>query len=238
MMSIFDWRVIVANFPFLMQGLLTTAKLAAVSIAGGLVLGTLVGMARLSPRKWLYYPATLFVFLLRSIPLILVIFWFYFLVPIISGRPLGNFLSAAIAFIVFEAAHFAEIVRAGIQSIRVGQKQAGLSSGLTGLQTFIHILLPQALRNMLPSLLTQSIVIFQDTSLAYVIGLQDFLTATSIVDAREVRSLELYLFAALVYFIVCSGLSRLARNWETKRSKKNDRNKGLKQMVWVTPGSR
>jgi glutamate/aspartate transport system permease protein len=235
-MSVFDWRVIVANMPFLMRGLLTSVELAVVSIAGGLVLGTLVGLARLSPRKWLYYPASVFVFLLRSIPLILVIFWFYFLVPIISGRPMGNFLSAAIAFIVFEAAHFAEIVRAGIQSIRVGQKQAGLSSGLSGFQTFMYILLPQALRNMLPSLLTQSIVIFQDTSLAYVIGLQDFLTATSIVDAREVRSLELYLFAALVYFLVCSLMSRIARRWESKRSKNNDRNKRIKQVVWAAPG--
>lgn len=235
-MQIFDWRVIVSNLPFLMRGLLMSVKLAVVSIAGGMVLGTLVGMARLSSRKWLYYPATAFVFLLRSIPLILVIFWFYFLVPIITGRPLGSFLSAAIAFIIFEAAHFAEIVRAGIQSIRVGQKQAGLSSGLSELQTFNHILLPQALRNMLPSLLTQSIVIFQDTSLAYVIGLQDFLTATSIVDAREVRSLELYLFAALIYFLVCLGMSRIAGRWEMKRSDKDDRDKRIKQVVWAEPG--
>jgi glutamate/aspartate transport system permease protein len=236
MLNMFDWRVIAANFPFLMQGLFMSLKLAAVSIVGGMLLGTLVGMARLSTRKWLYYPATLFVFVLRSIPLILVIFWFYFLVPIISGRPMGNFLSACIAFIVFEAAHFAEIVRAGIQSIRVGQKQAGLSSGLSLLQTFLHILLPQALRSMLPSLLTQCIVIFQDTSLAYVIGLQDFLTATSIVDAREVRSLELYLFAALVYFLVCYLMSSVVRNWETKRSTKNDRNKRTEQMVRVAAG--
>lgn len=216
-MAIFDYQVIVENLPFLMRGLITTFQLALIGISGGLALGILVGMARLSSRPYIYYPATVFVNFLRSIPLILVIFWFYFLVPIIAGRPLGDFLSASIAFIVFEASYFAEIIRAGIQSIPKGQMQAALSTGLDYKQTMRYIIIPQALRNMIPSLLTQSVIIFQDTSLAYVIGLKEFLRSASIVDAREVRSLELYTFVGIVYFIFCFTMSYFTKKWEAKK---------------------
>jgi len=216
-MAIFDYKVIVDNLPFLMRGLITTFQLALIGISGGLALGILVGMARLSSRPYIYYPATLFVNFLRSIPLILVIFWFYFLVPIIAGRPLGDFLSASVAFIVFEASYFAEIIRAGIQSIPKGQMQAALSTGLDYKQTMRHIIIPQALRNMIPSLLTQSVIIFQDTSLAYVIGLKEFLRSASVVDAREVRSLELYTFVGIVYFIFCFTMSYFTKKWEAKK---------------------
>lgn len=216
-MAIFDYQVIIDNLPFLMRGLITTFQLALIGISGGLALGIVVGMARLSSRPLIYYPATLFVNFLRSIPLILVIFWFYFLVPIIAGRPLGDFLSASIAFIVFEASYFAEIIRAGIQSIPKGQMQAALSTALDYKQTMRYIIIPQALRNMIPSLLTQSVIIFQDTSLAYVIGLKEFLRSASIVDAREVRSLELYTFVGIVYFIFCFTMSYFAKKWEAKK---------------------
>ncbi|MGQ9693108.1 MAG: amino acid ABC transporter permease [Thermodesulfobacteriota bacterium] len=216
-MAIFDYQVIVDNLSFLMRGLITTFQLALIGISGGLVLGILVGMARLSSLPYIYYPATVFVNFLRSIPLILVIFWFYFLVPIIAGRPLGDFLSASIAFIVFEASYFAEIIRAGIQSIPKGQMQAALSTGLDYKQTMRHIIIPQALRNMVPSLLTQSVIIFQDTSLAYVIGLKEFLRSASIIDAREVRSLELYTFVGLVYFIFCFTMSYFTKKWEGQK---------------------
>ncbi len=216
-MAIFDYQVILDNLPFLMRGLITTFQLALIGISGGLALGILVGMGRLSSRPYVYYPATVFVNFLRSIPLILVIFWFYFLVPIIAGRPLGDFLSASIAFIVFEASYFAEIIRAGIQSIPKGQMQAALSTGLDYKQTMCYIIIPQALRNMIPSLLTQSVIIFQDTSLAYVIGLKEFLRSASIVDAREVRSLELYTFVGIVYFIFCFTMSYFTKKWEAKK---------------------
>ncbi len=216
-MTVFDYKVIVDNLPFLMRGLITTFQLALIGISGGLALGILVGMARLSSRPYIYYPATVFVNFLRSIPLILVIFWFYFLVPIIAGRPLGDFLSASVAFIVFEASYFAEIIRAGIQSIPKGQMQAALSTGLDYKQTMRYIIIPQALRNMIPSLLTQSVIIFQDTSLAYVIGLKEFLRSASIVDAREVRSLELYTFVGIVYFIFCFTMSYFTKKWEAKK---------------------
>jgi glutamate/aspartate transport system permease protein len=216
-MSAFDFKVIVDNFSFLMSGLLTTFQLAIIAISGGLVLGILVGMARLSSRPYVYYPATFFVNFLRSLPLILVIFWFYFLVPILAGRPLGDFLSASIAFIVFEATYFAEIIRAGIQSIPKGQMQAAYSTALNYRQMMGYVVVPQAMKNMIPSLLTQSVIIFQDTSLAYVIGLKEFLRSGSIVDAREVRSLEIYAFVGIVYFLICFAMSTFTKRWEAKK---------------------
>ncbi|MFO8088436.1 MAG: amino acid ABC transporter permease [Desulfatiglandaceae bacterium] len=212
-----DWVVIQNNLSFLMQGLVTTFQLALVAISGGLLLGILVGMARLSSIKIIYYPATAFVNLMRSLPLILVIFWFYFLVPVIAGRPMGDFFSACVAFVVFEAAYFAEIVRAGIQSISAGQMQAAYSTGFDYRNTMRYIIVPQALRNMVPSLLTQAVVVFQDTSLAYVIGLKEFLRSASIVDAREMRSLELYAFVGVVYFLVCFAMSKFSKRLEAKR---------------------
>ena len=199
-----DWAVIPRNLHFLLGGLVLTFELAAFSLAGGFLLGMLMGLGRLSSRKWIYYPATLYVNFFRSLPLILVIFWFYFMVPFIIGRPLGDFFSAIVAFIAFEAAYFAEIFRAGIQSIPQGQVMAGYSTGLGYFSTMRHIVLPQALRNMVPPIVTQCVIIFQDTSLAYVIGLKEFLRRTSLVDARELRSMELYLFAGFVYLVFCS----------------------------------
>lgn len=216
-MSAFDWRVIYENLPFLMRGLFTTFQLAILAIVGGLILGTLVGMTRMSSKRYIYYPATVYVNVLRSIPLILVIFWFYFLVPILVGRPLGDFLSASVAFIVFEASYFAEIIRAGIQSIPKGQMEAAYSTGLSYGKSMRYVIIPQALKNMVPSLLTQAVIIFQDTSLAFVIGLREFLRSANVVDAREVRSVELYTFVGVVYFIICYLMSVQSKRWEAKR---------------------
>lgn len=200
-----------------MGGLVTTLELALIAIAGGLALGTLVGMGRLSKLKSIYYPATLFVNLMRTQPLILVIFWFYFLMPLILGRPIGGFASAVIAFTIFEASYFAEIIRAGIQSISKGQMDAAYSTGFTYWQAMRYFIIPQALKNMMPSLITQAVVVFQDTSLAYVIGLREFLRSANVVDAREMRSVELYFFVGLVYFIVCFSMSRVCKRLELKK---------------------
>ncbi len=214
-----DWSVIPRNFDFLMGGLVVTFQLAAISLIGGLLLGIILGLARISSNRLIYYPATVYIHFFRSQPLILVIFWFYFFVPIIFGKPMGAFLSAVIGFIAFEAAYFAEIIRGGIQSIPNGQVQAAYSTGMRYHQVMINVVLPQALKNMVPSLITQSIVLLQDTSLAYVIGLREFLRRVSLVDSREVRSIELYLFAAIVYLIICFVLSILARRLEHKTQK-------------------
>lgn len=200
-----------------MGGLVTTFELALIAIAGGLTLGILVGMSRLSSIKPIYYTASLFVNLMRTQPLLLVIFWFYFLMPLVLGRPIGDFTSASIAFIIFEASYFAEIIRAGIQSISKGQVEAAYSTGFTYWQAMRYFIIPQALRNMMPSLITQGVVVFQDTSLAYVIGLREFLRSANVVDAREMRSVELYLFVGFVYFIVCFSMSRVCKKMELKR---------------------
>jgi len=212
-----DWGVISRNIYFLLGGLGLTFQLAIIAIAGGLLLGIIVGLGRTSSKRWIYWPATLYVNFFRSLPLILVIFWFYFLMPFIIGRPLGDFLSAIIAFVIFESSYMAEIVRAGIGSIREGQVMAGYSTGLNYSRTMRHIIIPQALRNMVPSLVTQCVIIFQDTSLAYVIGLKEFLRRTALVDATQFRSIELYSFAAVVYLVFCFAGSMASRRLEKRK---------------------
>ncbi|MBW1778740.1 MAG: amino acid ABC transporter permease, partial [Deltaproteobacteria bacterium] len=200
------WR----NIGFLMGGFGVTLQLTSFALAGGIALGALVGLGRIAKNRWIYGAVTLYVNFIRNIPLILVIFWFYFVMPIIVGRPLNPFLSAVISFIVFEATYFGEIFRAGYQSISRDLTAAAYSTGLNYIQTARYILVPIAFRRMLPSLITQSIVTFQDTSLAFVIGLQEFVRRTSIVDNLEVRSIQLFGFVAIVFFIFCFVGSRIS----------------------------
>ena len=204
------------NLAFLMGGFLVPLELTLFALLGGIVLGALVGLGRISRRPWIYYPVTLYVNFLRNIPLILVIFWFYFVMPIIAGRPLDPFTSAVISFIIFEATYFGEIFRAGYQSISRDLSAAAFSTGMTYAQTARFILVPIAFRRMLPSLITQSIVTFQDTSLAFVIGLQEFVRRASIVDNLEVRSIQLFGFVAVVFFIFCFIGSKISRHFEEK----------------------
>ncbi|MDD2603577.1 MAG: amino acid ABC transporter permease [Desulfobacteraceae bacterium] len=214
-----DTGVIIRNFGFMMGGLGLTLQLAAITIVGGLILGILLALARLSSRFWLYWPATAYIHFFRGLPLILVIFWLYFLFPVITGKPVNAYVAAIVSFVVFEAAYFAEIVRAGIQSIPRGQTMAARASGLSARDTAMYVILPQALRNMVPALVTQAVVIFQDTSLGYVIGLREFLRRVNLVDAREARSVELYLFAGLVYFAICSAGSLASQRLEKGRQR-------------------
>lgn len=213
--------VIGRNFVFLMGGLLTTFELAIFALAGGIGLGMLVGLARLSKNPWIYYPITAYVNLLRNIPLILVIFWFYFVMPVIIGEAMAPFPAAVIAFIIFEATYFGEIFRAGYQTISKDLTAAAYSTGMTYSQTARYILIPIAFKRMAPSLITQSIVTFQDTSLAFVIGLTELVRRSSIVDNMEVRSIELYGFAAFVYFIVCYTGSQISLYYENKAREVN-----------------
>ncbi|MEO6928803.1 MAG: ABC transporter permease subunit [Casimicrobiaceae bacterium] len=215
-MGDFDYGVIERSLSYLFfDGMAFTLKLTVMAAAGGIVFGTLLAMMRLSSHRWLSMPATAYVNLMRSIPLLLVIFWFYFLVPYIggwitgSGRPMqvGAFLSSVVTFMMFEAAYYSEIMRAGIQSIARGQVWAGYALGLNYWQSMKEIVLPQAFRNMLPILLTQTIILFQDTSLVYVLSITDFLGAASKIAQRDGRLVEMYSFAAVVYFIVSFTLS-------------------------------
>ncbi|CAN5189193.1 ABC transporter permease subunit [soil metagenome] len=210
-----DFSVIPRVWPYLFEGLKYTVSLTIVSALGGLFFGTLLALARLSKWKALQYFAAGYVNLMRSIPLILVIFWFFFLVPFVLqwvfhyDRPpqVGAERTAVITFILFEAAYFCEIMRAGIQSIAKGQVYSAYALGLTYPQAMRLIILPQAVRNMLPVLLTQTIVLFQDTSLVYVISATDFVGAASKIAQRDNRLVEMYLFVAVVYFVICSTLS-------------------------------
>jgi len=210
MLGNLDLGVLWANAPFLWNGMLLTLQLTALAVSGGLILGAILAVARLSPIKPLAWAVEAYVNFLRSMPLILVIFWFYTLVPKLIGRPVSSFYSVLIAFIMFEAAYYSEIIRAGISSVRRGQISAAMALGLTKLQAMRYVVLPQAVRNMVPVLLTQSIVMLQDTSLVYVVGLRDFLTSADIVASRDNRPTELYLFVALVFLVICFSASRLA----------------------------
>jgi glutamate/aspartate transport system permease protein len=225
MFSNFDFDVIRRSLGYLFfDGMTFTLTLTALATAGGLVLGTLIALMRMSGFRLLGRIAGLYVDLMRSLPLVLVIFWFYFLVPYIgqwltgSSRPIhvGAFASSLITFIMFEAAYFSEIMRAGIQSISKGQVAAAQAMGLTYSQTMRHVVLPQAFRNMLPVLLTQTIVLFQDTSLVYVLSIPDFLGAASKVAQRDGRLVEMYLFAALVYFVISCAASYGVRRLQTR----------------------
>ena len=225
MLANFDVSVITANLPYLFgQGMVFTVTLTALASAMGIVLGTLLAMMRLSGAPGLKHLAKGYVELMRSLPLVLVIFWFYFLVPYIgawatrSSTPIqvGAFPSALITFTLFEAAYFSEIMRAGIQSIPKGQSAAAYALGMNYWQTMGNVVLPQAFRNMVPLLLTQTIVLFQDTSLVYVLSLTDFLGAASKIAQRDGRLVEMYLFAAVVYFAVCLAASLLVRRLHSR----------------------
>jgi len=224
MFSNFDFDVIQRALPYMGQGMVFSLGLTLLSMLGGIVLGTLLALMRLSSFKALNVPAGGYVNLLRSTPLILVIFWFYFLVPIavkkLSGDAyatgIGPFYSALIAFTMFEAAYYCEIIRAGIQSVPRGQVNAGYALGLTYGQAMRLVILPQAFRNMVPILLTQGIILFQDTSLVYVVGLTDFMGAASKVAQRDGRLVEMYLFAALIYFILCYCASYVVKQLQVR----------------------
>ncbi|TSE24834.1 Glutamate/aspartate import permease protein GltK [Tepidimonas sediminis] len=206
--SFYRWDVI---GPFVWKGLQFSVMLTVVATLGGIALGTLLALMRLSGRPWLALPATVYVNGMRSIPLVMVILWFFLLVPLIIGRPIGAELSAVITFIAFEAAYFSEIVRAGIQSIPRGQVYAGQALGLTYGQNMRYVILPQAFRNMLPVFLTQTIILFQDTSLVYAIGAYDLLKGFEIAGKNHGRPIEAYLAAAVVYFVICYTLSALVK---------------------------
>lgn len=212
----FDTSVIFDNMHFLIEGMKLTLILTLIAIGGGLVLGTLLALARLAPFKPLSFIAGTYVNFFRSMPLILVIFWFYFLVPHIVGRPVGGFYSVLVAFVMFEAAYYCEIMRAGIQSVRKGQIYAGQALGLTYAQNMRYVVLPQAFRNMVPILMTQAIILFQDTSLVYVVGVKDFLVSADLVANRENRILEMFTTVALVYFVICLSGSLLVKRLQRK----------------------
>jgi glutamate/aspartate transport system permease protein len=212
-LTFFSWAVVSS---FLLKGLYFSVFLTVVATLGGIFFGTLLALMRLSGKKWLDMPAAIYVNGMRSIPLVMVILWFFLLVPNIIGRPIGPEYSAVITFVAFEAAYFSEIMRAGIQSIPRGQVFAGMAVGMTYGQNMKLVILPQAFRNMLPVLLTQTIILFQDTSLVYAIGAYDLFKGFDTAGKNFGRPEEAYLLAAVVYFVLCYSLSWLVKRLHKK----------------------
>ncbi len=211
--SFVTWDVISG---FVLKGLFFSIQLTLIAMVGGIALGTILALMRLSGKKWLVIPAAFYVNTLRSIPLVMVILWFFLLIPLLVGRPMGAELSAIITFTVFEAAYYSEIMRAGIQSVPRGQVNAGYAVGMTYAQSMKLVVLPQAFRNMLPVLMTQTIILFQDTSLVYAIGAYDLLKGFEVAGKNFNRPIETYLLAAVVYFVICFSLSMLVRRLQNK----------------------
>jgi len=225
MLSGFDLQAVIKALPYLfLTGMSFTLTLTLFATLGGIVFGTLLALMRLSRYRALSYVAAGYVNLLRSLPLVLVIFWFYFLMPYLgqwvtgASRPMriDPFWSSVITFTLFEACYFCEIIRSGIQSLPKGQTMASHALGLTGSQSMLYVVLPQALRNMLPLMLTQTIILFQDTSLVYVLSITDFLGATAKIAQRDGRLLEMYIFAALVYFVISLFASHAVRRLQRR----------------------
>lgn len=211
--SFYNWDLI-SNF--VIKGLGFSLMLTVIATLGGIFFGTVLALMRLSGKKWLDLPATIYVNGMRSIPLVMVILWFFLLVPLVIGKPIGAELSAIITFIAFEAAYFSEIMRAGIQSVPRGQVFAGQAMGMTYGQNMRLVVLPQAFRNMLPVLLTQTIILFQDTSLVYAIGAYDMLKGFEVAGKNFGRPMEAYLAAAVIYFVICFALSYMVKRLHKK----------------------
>ena len=219
-----DFSVVANNFTFLIvQGLIGfgpfiggTLRLAIPAIVLGFALGVFIGLARLARAPWIRLPATIYVELFRGVPLVMVIFWIWFIIPQLLRLPIPEYGVALTAFVIFEAAYFGEIVRAGVQSVARGQVEAATALGLTATKTMAYVVLPQALKNMVPSLVTQTIVLFKDTSLASIIGYVDLTKAAQIVNNREIKPFELYLFIAVVYWICTYSMSTFARRLERR----------------------
>ncbi len=211
-----DFNIIQDNLPYLMQGLFYSIKVTLVAMICGIFLGTIIALLRLSNNKIFSSFAILYINTFRSIPLVLVILIFFVFLPRLTGIPLDASQSAYITFSIFEAAYYAEIIRTGIRSIDKEQKSASYALGLNYWQTIAHIILPQAFRNILPILLMQSIILFQDISLVYAIGATDFLGAADKINQQNFRPIELYTFVALVYFIICFTLSKTVKNMQQK----------------------
>jgi glutamate/aspartate transport system permease protein len=212
-LSFYSWDLIRS---YVLSGFLFSIQLTAIATVGGIFFGTLLALMRLSGKSFLEIPASIYVNMMRSIPLVMVILWFFLLMPAILGRPIGAELSAIITFIAFESAFFCEIMRSGIQSIPRGQVYAGQAMGMTYAQNMRLVILPQAFRNMIPVLLTQTIVLFQDTSLVYAIGAYDMLKGFEVAGKNFGRPIETYLAAAVIYFLICFSLSKLVRSLQKR----------------------
>ncbi|MGO3889437.1 MAG: amino acid ABC transporter permease [Paenalcaligenes sp.] len=207
----FDWSTIYRAWPYILEGLGTTGLLVVVGMTLGIALGTCLALMRLFGSRPVAMAAAVYVNVFRAIPLILTIFWFFLMMPwvvrLITGNPyagVGPLYAAIAALVLAEAAYYCEILRAGIASVAKGQLNAAKAIGLTQSQALRYIVLPQAFRNMTPALINQTIALLKDTSLVYVISLNDFLGAATKVAERDGTVVEMYIFVAISYLFLCS----------------------------------
>jgi polar amino acid transport system permease protein len=200
-------------------GLTLTVLLGLAAMIAAFPLGVAFGLARLSIFPWVRWPVTVFVYVVRGTPLLMVVFWAYFFLPGITGRKTDQFTTMLVALIVFNGAYLAEIVRAGIQSIPKGQMECARSLGLSYVLAMRRVILPQALRNMRPSLVNQFVSTLKETSLGYIIGLTEVSFIASQINAQVMtQSLQVYGVLAMTYFTLCFGLSRIAHALEAAPS--------------------
>lgn len=220
------WDVVVDNWRYLLigaypqgplGGLAITAVLALIGILGAFCLGLAVGLCRIAKRRALRWPALVYIAIIRGTPLLMIIFWFYFLAPVLLGQSLPEIQSALAALIVFTSACIAEIVRAGVQVLPKGQLDAARGTGLSHTQAMIHVILPQALLNMTPSFVNQFVSLTKDTSLAFIIGVGELTKAATQINNRTLTApTEIFIAVALLYFAVCSCLTSLSRRLERR----------------------
>lgn len=224
-----QWEVVQNNFGYLLVGswpdgplggIAMSIGLALAGIFGAFWLGLGVGLMRLSKQRWLRWPAMVYIEIIRGIPLLMLIFWFYFLAPVVLGKTLPEAESALVAFIVFTAAYIAEIVRAGVLALPGGQMEAARGTGLSKSQAMIYVILPQALRNMIPSFVNQFVSLTKDTSLAYIIGVSELTRAATQVNNRTLTApTEIFLTIAVMYFVICWALTAISRKLEAQMSR-------------------
>ncbi|KAA9000683.1 amino acid ABC transporter permease [Affinibrenneria salicis] len=218
-MVTFNLSAITDNYPYMLRGLTVTLELAAIGCLGSLLLGFLVALARLSRHRVLRYPAVVYIDVLRMIPLVMVIFWIFFLLPIVTGKTIPPITSIMAALIFYNASYMAEIIRSGVESVPKGLAEAARSSGMSVFSTWRHILLPLAVSYTLPSIVTRCISVVMGTSLSYIIGVPDFFRTAYNVNSRIFSPYEIYLFVAAVYFVICYGLSQLGALIEKRRNR-------------------
>jgi His/Glu/Gln/Arg/opine family amino acid ABC transporter permease subunit len=219
-MSALDFSVITNNLPFFAKGYWNTLELTAATVVGGLVFGTPLAVARASSNGWIRNAALGLIEVIRGVPILMLIFWIYFLLPRLLGTAVPAYAAGLVALVIFNAGYSAEIVRAGMTAVQHGQTEAAIASGLSRLQALRHIVLPQAFAHMKPALINQIVMVYKTTSLVFIIGVVDFFRAAMIVDNREFKSLEIYIFVGLVYMIPSTLLSRYSRYIERKRMRR------------------
>jgi glutamate/aspartate transport system permease protein len=219
----YDWSLVPRAIPHLWVGMKVTLQITITAMVVGIALGTVLAIMRLSKSRVLSAISAGYVNLFRAIPLIMVLLWFFLIVPALIERVFNlsratdtRITSALVAFSLFQAAYYAEIIRAGIQSVKAGQIGAAQALGMTFGQSMRLVVLPQAFRNMTPLLLTQTIILFQDTSLVYVSAVPDFFGVANLVGTRDGRPVEMILFAGAVYFVICFALSTLVKRWQNR----------------------